>query len=251
MTAMFAIAWRELRNLFLSPFAWTILAMVQLVLAWRFLTLVQYVLDVQPRLAASQSSVGVTDMVAANLFNFAAIVMLFVTPLLTMGLIAGERRGCRLTLLRTAPLSSATIVLGKYLGVLGFLALLVLLVGSMPLALLLGAPLDLGVVATGVLGMFLVVAAFAAVGLYASAVAGYPAVAAVISFAVLLFLWIADWAGELADEATLFTYLSLFGHYRSLLGGLIDSRDLVYFGLIISLFLVLAVRRFESERVAG
>jgi ABC-2 type transport system permease protein len=145
----FTIAWRELRNLFLSPLAWVLLAVVQFILAWMFLASVE-------NFRGNPGGVsGVTDQVAAGLFSIASIVMLLVVPLLTMRLFSEERRSGSLTLLLSSPVRMSEIVLGKYLGLLGFLSVMVLMLLLMPLSLAVGTHLDYGKLGACVLGMLL------------------------------------------------------------------------------------------------
>ena len=122
----FRIAWRELRNLFLSPLAWCVLAVVQFILAWMFLASVE-------GFRGNPSAVaGVTDTVVAGLYSISSIVMLLVVPLLSMRLVAEERRTGSLALLLSAPVRMSEIVLGKYLGLLGFLMIMVVMLTLMP-----------------------------------------------------------------------------------------------------------------------
>jgi len=114
------IAARELRSLFLSPLAWSVLAVVQFILAYLFLSQIDTFLVWQPRLAAIEGAPGISDIVIAPLFADAAIVLLLVTPLLTMRVLSEERRNRTLSLLFSAPVSMTEIILGKYLGVLAF-----------------------------------------------------------------------------------------------------------------------------------
>ncbi|GAB4345762.1 MAG: ABC transporter permease subunit [Gammaproteobacteria bacterium] len=249
---IFTIAWRECRGLFLSPLAWSILGVTQLILGYLFLSQLETFVLLQPRLAALDGAPGLTDLVIAPLFANAAMVCLLVIPLMTMRLVAGERRNGTLPLLYSAPLSASEIVLGKYLGIVLFLLVLVALILLMPLSLLMGGSLDPGKLASGLLGMFLLLASFAAIGLFMSTLTGQPVVAAVATFGVLLGLWIVDWAGnhgETADD--LLRYLSALRHYESLLQGLVRSEDLVYFALLIATFLILGIRRLDAERRRG
>ncbi|HEY1992436.1 MAG TPA: ABC transporter permease, partial [Gammaproteobacteria bacterium] len=94
---LFTIAWRELRNLFLSPLAWALLGIVQVLQAWLFLG------AVQDFLLHPGGVEGVTDRVGASLYSFASIVMLLVAPLLSMRLVSEERRSGSLALLLSAP----------------------------------------------------------------------------------------------------------------------------------------------------
>ncbi len=244
------IAGRELRSLFLSPLAWAILAVVQFLLAYMFLSQVDLFMQIQPQLAGLPGAPGVTQVVAAPVLGNAAIVLLLVVPMVTMRLISEERRNQTITLLFSAPVSMAEIVLGKFFGVMAFLALMVAMLALMPLSLLIGAEIDLGMLAAGLLGLLLMLAAFAAVGLYMSTLTAQPAVAAVSSFGVLLLLWILDWAGK-GDgaEGGLFGYLSLLRHFESLLKGVFDTSDVIYYLLFVTLFLVLGIRRLEADRL--
>ena len=122
---MFAIAAREWRSLFLSPLAWGILAVVQLVAAWIFLANLDLFLQMQGQLPPDAP--GFTYLLVSNLFATLAIVLLLVVPLLTMRLIAEERRNRTLPLLLSAPLSTSAIIIGKYLGLMGFLFAMLLL----------------------------------------------------------------------------------------------------------------------------
>jgi ABC-2 type transport system permease protein len=245
------IAARELRSLFLSPLAWAILAVVQLILAYVFLIQLDLFIEWQPRLAAVEGAPGLTEVVAAPLFRTAAVVLLLVVPLLTMRVLSEERRARTLPLLLSAPVSMSAIVVGKYLGLMAFLGVMVGCVAAMPLALLVGGSLDLGLLAAGVLGLALVLGSFAAAGLFLSSLTEQPTVAAISTFGLLLLLWILDWAGSAGAERTgaLLGYLSVLTHYDALLKGVFDTRDVVYYVLFIAAFLTLAVRRLDAERL--
>lgn len=248
---MLSIAARELRSLFLSPLAWSILAVVQAILAYLFLIQLDLFMEWQPRLAAIEGAPGLTDIVVAPLFRTAAIVLLLVVPLVTMRLVSEERRSGTLALLMSAPVSMTEIVMGKYLGVMGFFGVLLALVVLMPLTLLMGGSLDLGLLASIVIGMALVIASFAAAGLFMSTLTDQPTVAAVSTFGLLLMLWIIDWAGSTGEAGTgeVFAYLSLLSHYDPLLKGVFDTRDVIYYLLFTATFLILAIRRLDAYRL--
>jgi len=247
------IALREFRSLFLSPLAWAILAVVQIIMAYMFRIQLDAFVQLQPQLAAREGAPGLTDIVVAPLLGNAAIVLLLIAPLLTMRLISEERRSQSLTLLFSAPVSMTEIILGKYTGIVAFFLVILALIVFMPLTLVLGGnALDMGKFAAGVLGLALMIASFAALGLFMSALTSYPGVAAVSSFGVLLLLWILDWAGGKETAASgLFGYLSLVRHYESFLKGVFNSADLLYYLLFIATFLVLAIRRLDADRLQG
>ncbi|WJW75757.1 ABC transporter permease subunit [Thiohalobacter sp. IOR34] len=244
------IAARELRSLFLSPLAWSILAVVQFILAYLFLAQLDTYMQLAPRLAALEDAPGVTDVVIAPLLGNTAVVLLLVAPLITMRVLSEERRSRTLGLLLSAPVSMTEIVLGKYLGLLGFFFLLLALVAAMSLSLLAGTSLDLGKLFSGLLGLALLLGAFAAAGLFMSSLTDQPTIAAISSFGLLLLLWIIDWAGNSGTEVSgVFAYLSLLRHYESLLKGLFDSTDVLYYLLFILAFLVLSVQRLDAQRL--
>ncbi len=244
----FTIAGRELRSLFLSPLAWVILGVVQLILALLFLALLdQYINDIQPRFAGFEQMPGVTDFVVTGLFQNAGVILLMVIPLLTMRLISEERRNRTLSLLFSAPVSMTEIVLGKYLGVLAFLLIMVGMIALMPLSLLAGGGLDFGKLAACVLGLSLLVAGFAALGLFMSTLSNQPTVAAISTFGALLLLWIINWSRSGAGGVL--EYVSMLHHYGSLLSGLVSTEDLLYFILFILAFIVLSIHSLDNDRL--
>lgn len=248
MRMAFTIAGRELRSMFLSPLAWSILGVIQLIQAFLFLVLLDtYVNDIQARYAGFEQAPGVTDFIVAGLFQNAGVILLMVTPLLTMRLISEERRNRTLSLLFTAPVSMAEIVLGKYLGVLAFLFIMVGMMTLMPLSLLLGGGLDFGKLAACLLALGLLLAGFAALGLFISALASQPTVAAISSFGALLSLWIIDWSRNATGGVM--EYLSMLHHYDRLLKGLVNTEDVAYFLLFILSFVVLSIHALDNERL--
>jgi len=247
---MWAIARRELRSLFMSPLAWSILIVVQVLLAWLFLSQLDAYLMVQGRLATMSGAPGVTDIVAIPVLGSATIVMLLVTPLLTMRLLSEEQRSGTLQLLLSAPVSTTRIVLGKYIGISGFLLVMLAITTLMISSLLLGTALDIGKLASALLGLLLLLCAYASAGLYLSARTAQPTVAGVTSFGLLLLLWMLDWAGDTRNEISgLFAWLSLATHYESFVKGLVDTRDIAYYLLFIGVFLTLTIRHLEAKRL--
>jgi ABC-2 type transport system permease protein len=246
---IFTLAGRELRSLFLSPLAWVILAVVSGLCAYFFLLYIDLYLQLQPRLAANPAAPGLTEVVVVPLYSTAATVLLLVTPLLTMRLISEERRNQTLSLLISAPVSMTEIVLGKFLGILAFVLIMLGLIAAMPLSLLAGGSLDLGLWAAGLLGLALLLASFCSIGLLVSSHTTQPTVAAVATFGILLLLWILNLAGTTGNESgTLLSYVSMLSHYQALLQGVFSSTDIVYYLLLIGSCLVLSIRRLDADR---
>jgi ABC-2 type transport system permease protein len=125
------------------------------------------------------------------------------------------------------------------------------MIGLMPLSLLSGGTIDFGMYAAALLGVALLTASFIAVGVFMSTLTAQPAIAAVSTFGVLLGLWIIDWAGadRSGEYSGLFGYLSILRHYQSLLKGVFNSSDVVYYLLFIATFIVLSIRRLDADRL--
>jgi len=244
------IAAREFKTLFLSPLAWTVLAVLQLILAYLFLTQVETFTTIQAKLATIEGAPGLSDIVVTPLFGNAGLILLLVTPLLTMRLICEERRNKTLALLLSAPISNIEIIIGKYLGIVGLLLIVVFLITLMPLSLLMGGTLDFGKLFANIMALLLLVMAFAATGLFMSCVSGHPIVAAMGSLGILLLLWILDWTVAMRDQDSgLFEYLSILRHFQNIQSGLISSVDVGYFLLFIAWFILLSIRSLENDRL--
>lgn len=249
---MFSLARNELYRLFLSPLAWLILSLCTLILAYLFLTHIDNFVQIQAKISAIPGAPGVTELIIVPLFSNTATILLLITPLITMRLIAEERRNDSLPLLLSAPLSIYQIAFGKFFGTLGFFIILLVLICLMPLSLSIGSAIDYGVITAGLLGLVLLVASFSAIGLYLSSLTKQPAIAAMTTFSGLFLLWIIDWAGtnQMAGESSgLFNWLSLLRHFETLLQGEVNSSDIAYYLIIISLFLTLTIRHLDSERL--
>jgi ABC-2 type transport system permease protein len=230
---IFTIAWRELRNLFISPLAWSILALVQLVQGLIFYRLLQ---SYQHQPSTDTTLGGATYHVAALSLGSASYAALLIVPLLTMFLVSGERRQKSLPLLMSAPLSATEIVLGKYLGVLCFIGIMAVLLLLMPLSLAGNTTLDYGLLAASILGLLMLLASYAALGLLMSCLATTPALAALGSITMLLLLWLLEMLAATGIpwlDSTL-AYLSIFQHLEPMLRGQVDTADLAYFIIFIT-----------------
>lgn len=246
------IAWRELRSLFLSPLAFVILGVIQIILARLFLGHVNIFLMVQTRLVSIPNPPGLTTLVAAPLLGNLGVLLLLIAPLATARLVADERHNKTLTLLYSAPLSMTEIVLGKYLGILSFFFIIIALSLAMPLSLLLGGHLDWGMFGCGVLGLVLLAAAVAAVGLLVSTLTKHPAVAAIGTFGALFLLWVIDYAGHARGAGGMIVaYLSIVNHYEPFLRGFFNSSNVVYYVVLSVTCLVLSIRRLDADRVGA
>jgi len=246
MSPMLIIAKREFRSYFDSPIAYIVicLSFFALGIMFFFMNGGFWQLD--------RASVS-------RLFESAPMGLSFlVVPVVTMRLLAEERRSGTLEMLITLPVKDSDVVLGKYLGALGLVLVLVISTLAYPVVMFkfpwnLG-PLDGGPVASGYFGMVLFSCAAVAIGLLISALTESQAVAFFITFFVLGALWLfGDLASRAADYpalAALLNYISFQSRLSNFWRGLVDSRDVVFFLSVTALSLMVAFRALERRKWA-
>lgn len=246
------IARNEWRRLFAQPLAWVLLAATVAVLAYFFLLTLQGFLGLSPKLAGLPSAPGATDLVAQPLMRAVASVLLLVAPLLGMRAIAGERQSGTLALLQSSGVGATRIVLGKFIALCGFFAVLAALALAMPASLAIGTHLDWGRLGSGLFGLLLFAAALTAIAVAASSFTRQPAVAAGLALALNLVLWMLDAGARYEGVSSDFiNYLALPTHLEPFLHGIVATVDIVYFVLLAAVALGLAVRRLNAERERG
>ena len=246
---IFIIAAKEFRSLCAMPSTWLILGALQFIFAWFFLARIDAFLQVQAQLAQIANAPGATLAVATPLFGTIALIMMMLVPIFTMRMLAEERRNQTLTLLMTAPVSSAHIVLGKFFGLMLFLLLIIAAATLMVLTLAAGTQLDTGLLLTNALGLLLLTACYAALGLYVSSLTAQPVVAAIAALAALFGLWLVDVSALDSDIA--WHAITPTSHFLSFNVGLINSGDVIFFLLFCAAFLLLASRRLHNNRIYG
>jgi ABC-2 type transport system permease protein len=244
---IFTIAHKEFRSLFVIPSTWVILGTLQFIFAWFFLARLDAFLQVQSQLAQLANAPGATLAVAAPLFGTIALILMMLIPVFTMRLIAEERRNQTLTLLMSAPVSDIHIVVGKFIGLMLFLLLIIASCMLMALTLAAGTQLDTGLLLTNALGLVLLAASYVALGLYISSLTAQPVVAAIGTLAIFFGLWLVDVSAVDNDNA--WRALTPTSHFQSFNIGLLNSTDLMFFLLFCTAFLLLTIRRLHNNRV--
>lgn len=253
MRTLLAISRRELDQYFATPLGWLILCGFVLITGLFFgIGVTDY--GMQASQAAfdpyMQGQVNLNDWLVVPFFANTAVILLLLSPALSMRLFAEERRQRSMELLLSSPVTSWQIVLGKYLGSLGFLAMLLAGTLHFPLILYwLGTP-DPGILASNYLATFLLAASFMAVGLLASSMTENQVVALVGSFGALLALWILSWMDGIAPTGwgAVLSGISMLSHQEQLSKGLLHVEDLAYYIGFIGFFLFASWQRVESWR---
>jgi ABC-2 type transport system permease protein len=251
----FTIAGKELRSYFVSPIAYVVLTGFLLLGGWFFFNLLarfNFLLSIYSamRNPEAQMRLNLNDFVIAPLLHNLSVVLVILVPVITMRSFAEEKRSGTYELLMTSPLSITEIVAGKFLGALGFLIVMVGLTGIYPLILLMYGNPEMGVIAAGYLGLLLLAVAFVTVGLLTSSFTENQIIAAVSCLVLLLLLYVISWPADTAGPVlgAVLKYVSLTEHFGQMVKGVLDTKDLVYFGSVILLALFLTQRSVESVR---
>lgn len=244
MSPMLTIARREFRSYFDSPIAYVVICLSFLALGLMFFLY--------------RGGFFQIDRASLQLmFEYApAGLALLVIPVVTMRLMAEERRSGTLEMLITLPVRDSDVILGKYLGALGLVLVLVLATLIYPLAMFkwpwnLG-PLDMGPVLSGYLGLILFSAAAVALGLLFSSVTQSQAIAFFVTFMVLFALWFLGTVGDTmgGTAGNVIRYISFQTRMEGFARGLINTRDVIYFLTITAVALVIAFRALERRKWA-
>jgi ABC-2 type transport system permease protein len=219
---------KEERALFSSPIAYAVMTVFLLIMGYSF-TLSLF-LSHQPSLV--------------HVFFQMFVLFMLTVPLITMRLVAEERKLRTLEVLLTAPVSEIEIVLAKFIASMSLIALMLLLSGAYAVVLVFFGDPDLGPIYSGYLGLLLFGAAVVSAGLLASSLTSNQVVAALISLSVFLLLWIIDNFGWLLPSPfdTLVVNLSLSVHFRPFAVGSVYLSDVGFFLSAALLTLLLSVR---------
>ncbi len=246
MAAMLTIARREYRSYFDSPLAYVVICLSFLALGFSFFFLFDGGFW-QRNLA----SLG-------KLFEYAPYgLCALVVPVITMRLLAEEKRSGTLEMLITLPVKDSDVILGKYLGALGLVLTLLLTTAIYPLAMFKGVPwtlgpLDAGPVLSGYLGLLLLSATAVAIGLLISALTDSQAIAFFITVVVLNFFLLVGYLAEPIGGwlGNTLSYVSFQERLTGFTRGLIDTRDVAFFLSVTVLALIVAFRALERRKWA-
>lgn len=249
---MIAIFRRDLMAYFNSAMAWILMAVYLFVVGLIYGAMVKNFSE--KSMMAGMGPFGgqnpnIMDELITPYVWWMGFLMMFVLPLLTMRLIAEERRTGTLEMLFTYPLSDLQIVLGKFFAAMAVVILMLTLTLGSILALNQKAPLEWSLVGAGYGGLLLVAASFIAFGLWASSLTASQLIAAVITYGGLMMMWLMQVVDDVIPWAKdRFGALSIMEHLENMVRGNMTSHDLVYYVAWICLFLYLTCRVLESRK---
>jgi len=251
MKTILSVAKTELRTLFYSPIAWFIMIVFLVQCGIVYVRAIESVAKVQEMGGDLR---WVTDLTAKMFLSenslFPAVIrnLYLYIPLLTMGLISRETSSGTIKLLYSSPIKIREIVFGKFLGMVLFCLLLVGIVGIFILSGIFQIRFpDTGMLMTATLGFFLLLCAYSAIGLFMSCLTNYQVVAAVCTFLMIGLLYYVGGVWQDIDFVRELTYfLSVAGRTEKMLSGLLTTKDVVYFLVIVYIFLGLSIYKLKA-----
>jgi ABC-2 type transport system permease protein len=256
MQNILAIWQREMKSYFVSPIAYVVLTVFLFLSGFFFFSLLTAVVQstmMQAQMGQGSQPIDVPGIVTRSLFQTTSVVLLFIIPMLTMGLFAEEKKRGTIELLLTTPVGNFQALAGKYLASLTFLVLMFLssVITIAPLFVY-GRP-EWKTIFSGYLGMFLYGAALLAIGLFISTLTENQIVAVIITFGISLVLWLIDAfsASATGVAKSVISYLSVISHLDDFIKGVIDTSHIIYYVTFAFVGLFLAYRSLESMRWKG
>ena len=242
---MYAILKREITAFFTSPIGYLVIGLF-LVVMGLFLWVFEGAFNI--------ANTGFADL--APFFQLAPWIFVFLIPAVTMRSFSDEQKAGTLELLLTKPITTLQLTLGKYLGAFALICFALIPTIIYVLAIYqLGNPvgnLDVGVTIGSYIGLLLLAASFTAIGIYASTLSDNQ----IVTFIIAVFLCFVLYFGfegfanyNLLGSADAFIEnLGMQAHYDSISRGVIDTRDIIYFISIITVFIFLTVQRLHKMR---
>jgi ABC-2 type transport system permease protein len=253
MKNIWAICKKEVKTYFTSSIAYVIITVFLVLVGFFFYSLVWWFNNYSFQAArdpAYLQQLNINQMVFSPLFHNISIILLLTIPLLTMRLFAEEKKRQTDELLYTSPISVSQIIIGKYAASLFVLLVMLLLTGILSIFTFAYGNPEFVPILNGYLGLFLMGAAFIAVGIFFSSLTENQVVAAMLTFGALLLFWILNWAAGSASGMwkDVLNYLSFFQHFDDLTQGILDTTDIVYYASFSFFGLFLTHSVIQSRR---
>jgi len=259
MKGILAIYRRELGSYFVSPIAYIVIGLFLVVTGYFFSNILGILMEraMAAQMQAMQGrgappDVDVPGLVIRNFVGVISTMLLFLMPMLTMGVYAEERKRGTMEMLMTSPITELQIVIGKYLALLTLYAAMLAptLVYHVVMGMYSEPKLPWRIVWAGYLGVFLLGAVLLALGSFISSLTENQIVAGVITFVLFLLLWVLDMGvrGLTGAAGEVVKYLSILQHYEEFSQGVIDTSSVIFYlsGILLGLFLTL--RSLDSMR---
>ncbi|HUK15695.1 MAG TPA: ABC transporter permease [Bryobacteraceae bacterium] len=252
MKQVLLICNKEFKSYFSSPIAYLLMAFFGLIFGYGLYTATAQTvtLSLRSQMMGQSQPINLNDQIIGPLLGFASTIALFLVPMITMRLIAEEKKTGTIELLLTSPVKDYQIILGKWLGaMLLFLCILGMSVINILMLFAWGKP-DWKPVLIAYLGLILQGGTLLAIGLFVSTTTRNQIIAGGVTFFVCLLLWLLSWstAFETSVGSQVLNYLSIVTHFDNFAKGLLDSKDVIFYLSMIFFGLFLTSRSMESLR---
>lgn len=225
---------REFRAYFDSPIAYIVLMFFLLISGYFF----------------SSNLFLVNQASLRTMFGIVPLLFVFFVPAISMRLLAEEKKSGTIELLLTYPIRDSEIVVGKFLAALALICVLLLFTLVYTISVSTLGDLDGGQVLSGYIGLFLMGAAYLAIGLFASSITENQIVAFIVALGISLFFFILDKILFFVpvSVANIFEYLAIEYHFQNIARGVIDSRNIIYYASLIFIGLLLATNGLSRRK---
>jgi gliding motility-associated transport system permease protein len=254
MRGLYAIYRKEIGHYFVSPIAYAVAGLFLFISGFFFNLYIQSALQesMQEMQGMGAPAFDAASQVLRVFLGLVALILLFLMPMLTMGIFADERKRGTMELLMTSPIREIDIVLGKFLASLTLFAAMLLPTAIFVLFMYLHtSPVPpLRIILAGYLGVLLFGGSLLALGAFLSSLTENQIIAGVLTFGAFLLLWALDFGSRDAGSTVgqVLHYLSVINHFEDFTRGIIDTSGLIYYLSFITLFIFLTVRSVDSMR---
>jgi ABC-2 type transport system permease protein len=259
MRNILAIVERELRAYFSSPIAYVVLTIFVFLSGIFFRSILAQVMQMGliSQMQAQQLGPRPMDMpgmISRGFLSTMSVILLFIMPMLTMGLFSEEKKRGTIELLLTSPVTDLQVVLGKFFAA-GTFFIILLLSTFIPMAVLYlySSPAS-GPILTAYLGLLLYGLSIVAIGLFISTLTENQIIAAVLSFGTIMVLWLVDVVATNAESPTskgVLTYLSILSHLDDFMKGVLSTSHIIFYVSLMLVGLFLTYRSIDSLRWRG
>ena len=252
MRIVWAISWRDIKSIVLSPFFVTLMALVTSLWSYSFVrNLIDFSYKSTSPIAMNAARPSVSEYVFMSHYSLTNMILIFLVPILTMRFYAGEKKDQTFSLLMTLPVSSTQVCIGKFLASLFVVSFILGLSFIYPLFTFFWIDSDLVILLSSYLGLFLLASCYASIGLFCSSFSSSLILSVAASVVINLSLWFLS-QGVIFSDGDLFVsvlqYLSISDHLFSFIQGFLSLSSVVFFCSLIAFFVFLSHSFFASHR---
>lgn len=252
MTPVLTIAWRDIRSYFASPKGGAIFFFFLLLMGVFFHNFISTFMEMTQRAPMFGGEAPTLEQLLRALFYNLHFILILVIPAVTMSSFSEERRNQTLRLLQTSPISATQIVFGKFLSAAAILALVLVCSAVYPLFIKAYGNPDGGVILTSYLGLFLLMCAQLAFGLWISSMATHQFMAFLFTmfglFLLLILNWVAPGISSDSLGAKVIKYIASTDHLDQFFKGMLTVADVTYFVVFTAMFLFFTNVVLDSQR---